>query len=161
MLLPSERGGLFSLHSHPWYLPIDSYRRNKSNSISISIHVSFLQWFCFLFLIYCTAPSYQHYQPMKYLESCVTSLKWNCIKAESHCTSTCWGTVHLVHLNFWALSALKTGPDWTVTGLTATVLIENSFNSSTPNKITFPPLGSSDSWGRQFITSDKVFPKSY
>lgn len=49
VLLPSERGGLFSLHFHPWYLPIDSYRRNKSNSNSISIHVSFLQWFIVAF----------------------------------------------------------------------------------------------------------------
>lgn len=42
-LLPSERGGLFSLHFHRRHLPVDSYRRNKSNSDSISIHVSFLQ----------------------------------------------------------------------------------------------------------------------
>lgn len=48
-------GGLFSFYFHPWYLPIHSYRRNKSNSNSISIYVSFLQWFNVAFFFYSTA----------------------------------------------------------------------------------------------------------
>jgi len=139
VLLPSERGGLFSLHFHLWYLPIVSYRRNKSNSNSISIQclLPSMIYLCFLFLIHCTAPTHQHFSSQVFGKLCDISQKELYISRDEELQMRMLR--HILYSATWTfeLSKLKTCQDCEVKKIISLCFSENKVSHTLKQTSTY------------------------